>query len=351
MPLIWFHCTDTFDAARRRYAWEEAWLRARGDDLSIADRSSHLAVAELRSGNWRAAEELSAAAAAVAERTDATGPRAMMLEKRALVDAFRGRTHAARAVLEPLIASYEQAGQRWWAALSLSTLALAERFEGNDEAASSALRRMRSHALSVGVRDVLFDRSEPYHVDALLQAGDPEGARRVLARLELRGRVLPRRWIQATLPAARALVAAADGPGAARQPEPAGAPFEDAWALLVQGRLQRRAKQKLAAAETLREAARRFHDLGTPPWEARARAELERVGLRRRSPGELTTGERRVAELAATGLTNREVAATAFMSEKTVEANLSRAYRKLGIRSRAELGARMATQREPSTET
>ncbi len=66
------------------------------------------------------------------------------------------------------------------------------------------------------------------------------------------------------------------------------------------------------------------------------------MGLRRAAPAELTPGEQRIAELAATGLTNREVAAAAFVSAKTVEANLARAYRKLGIRSRAELGARMA---------
>jgi DNA-binding CsgD family transcriptional regulator len=53
-----------------------------------------------------------------------------------------------------------------------------------------------------------------------------------------------------------------------------------------------------------------------------------------------------VAELAAAGLTNREVADAAFMSPKTVEANLARVYRKLGIRSRAELGSRMSAQLE-----
>jgi DNA-binding CsgD family transcriptional regulator len=67
------------------------------------------------------------------------------------------------------------------------------------------------------------------------------------------------------------------------------------------------------------------------------------VGLRR-SPDELTATEKRVAELAATGLTNREVASKAFMSPKTVQANLTRIYRKLGISSRAELGARMAEE-------
>jgi DNA-binding CsgD family transcriptional regulator len=55
----------------------------------------------------------------------------------------------------------------------------------------------------------------------------------------------------------------------------------------------------------------------------------------------LTASELQVAQLVASGLTNREVARAAFMSPKTVEANLARVYRKLGIRSRAELGARM----------
>ena len=86
-----------------------------------------------------------------------------------------------------------------------------------------------------------------------------------------------------------------------------------------------------------------FERLGAPAWEAQARMELDRVGLRR-SPDELTASERRVAELAAQGLTNREVASQAFMSPKTVQANLTRVYRKLGIHSRAELGARMAEE-------
>ena len=122
-------------------------------------------------------------------------------------------------------------------------------------------------------------------------------------------------------------------------------PSEHGRTLLVKGRLQRRLKQKAAAAETLREAVAILERSGATIWAEQARRELERVGLRR-APDELTASERRVAELAATGLTNREVALAAFMSPKTVEANLSRVYRKLGITSRAELGARMAAEVE-----
>src|SRR6185436_20907477 len=82
-----------------------------------------------------------------------------------------------------------------------------------------------------------------------------------------------------------------------------------------------------------------FEQLGTPLWADRARAELAGAGRRARRPAQdgLTPAEQRVAELAASGLTNRDVAATLFISSKTVEANLARIYRKLGIRSRAEL--------------
>jgi DNA-binding NarL/FixJ family response regulator len=128
-------------------------------------------------------------------------------------------------------------------------------------------------------------------------------------------------------------------------------PFELGATLLVMGRLHRRVNHKRAAAESLQQALELFERLGAPVWAERARAELGRVGLRHRPPNELTATELRVAELAATGLTNREVATAAFMSPKTVEANLSRVYRKLGINSRAELGATMAsTARDGGTE-
>jgi DNA-binding NarL/FixJ family response regulator len=111
--------------------------------------------------------------------------------------------------------------------------------------------------------------------------------------------------------------------------------------LLFLGRTQRRAKQTAPARTSLQSALETFDLLPAPLWAERAREELARIGLRRGERDELTETERRVAELAASGLKNREVAARLFISPKTVEANLARAYRKLGIRSRAELGARL----------
>jgi len=118
-------------------------------------------------------------------------------------------------------------------------------------------------------------------------------------------------------------------------------PFELARTLLVSGQLRRRAKRKRLARQHLEQALGIFETLPAAAWAARARTELSRVGLRPPAPLELTATEERVAALAASGQTNRQVAAALFLSPRTVEANLARVYRKLGVSSRAELGAAM----------
>jgi DNA-binding NarL/FixJ family response regulator len=112
--------------------------------------------------------------------------------------------------------------------------------------------------------------------------------------------------------------------------------------LLVAGEIERRSRRRRPACDLHRRALEIFEAAGARRWAERARAELDRAAARR--PGEgLTESEKLVADLAASGLTNRQVAARLFISPKTVEANLARVYRKLGIRSRAELGARLAS--------
>ena len=209
---------------------------------------------------------------------------------------------------------------------------------------------MRAEARAVGWIDFLDDRSEPDHVEALVALGRLDEARGVLEHLEWRGRTLPRSWIDAGLPRARALVLAAEGKLeealAIVDAAPAilALPFEAARLLLVRGQIERRANRKLAARASLTEALGAFEALGSPPWAQRARDEIARLGLRHRAPNELTESERRIAELAAAGMTNRQVADASFVSPKTVEANLARVYQKLGIRSRAELGARLSAK-------
>jgi DNA-binding CsgD family transcriptional regulator len=123
-------------------------------------------------------------------------------------------------------------------------------------------------------------------------------------------------------------------------------PFQHARTVLARGTTLRRAKQRGAARDALGDAVARFERVGAPLWAERARAELARVGGRTSGGDELTPSERRVAELVAAGRTNRETAAELFVSVHTVEAALTRTYRKLGIRSRSELAARLGAGKQ-----
>jgi DNA-binding CsgD family transcriptional regulator len=114
-----------------------------------------------------------------------------------------------------------------------------------------------------------------------------------------------------------------------------------ARAELLLGRALLRAGRRTAAAEALSTSLERFSAMGAVLWEARAAEELERVPPGRVA-GELTPTEKRVAGLVAKGLKNREIAETLFLSVATVEAHLTRIYRKLDIRSRSELARLVA---------
>jgi DNA-binding CsgD family transcriptional regulator len=120
-------------------------------------------------------------------------------------------------------------------------------------------------------------------------------------------------------------------------------PLERGRTLLALGALLRRSRKKRDARESLNNALSVFDALGARLWSEKARAELGRVGGRAPAPGALTPSEERIAALVAVGHTYREVADTLFISPKTVQWNLSKIYRKLGVRSRAELAATLST--------
>jgi DNA-binding CsgD family transcriptional regulator len=123
-------------------------------------------------------------------------------------------------------------------------------------------------------------------------------------------------------------------------------PFERARTQLLLGQLLRRQRQREAATTTLTEALAAFEGMETPLWADRTRSELARTRVDPTRALLLTASEQRVAELAACGMTNRDVATAVFISPKTVEANLARIYRKLGIHTRAELGRVIGQQTE-----
>lgn len=352
-PLIWSHWIDDLETARARFRLLSQAFEVRGDVVGAAELVEFLAMAEFRAGNWAEAEETLEAACGTLAQFELRGPLVASFADRSVIDAHRGRIERARETVDSILAV--DGLDRFWRMVCHSAQGAVEFCAGSYEAADRAWTQMRGEARAVGWIDFLDDRSEPDHVEALVALGRLDEARRVLEHLEWRGRTLARSWIDAGLPRARAMVLAADGNvaealttiGAA--PATPSLPFEVARLLLVRGQLERRANRKLAARDSLTAALNAFDALGSPPWTQRARDEIGRLGLRHRGPNQLTETERRIAELAATGMTNREVADAAFVSPKTVEANLARVYQKLGIRSRAELGARMTARSGDAT--
>jgi DNA-binding CsgD family transcriptional regulator len=128
-------------------------------------------------------------------------------------------------------------------------------------------------------------------------------------------------------------------------------PLERGRTLLCLGTVRRQTQQKRAARDAFEHALAIFEELGARLWSEQARAGLRRISGRAPATDELTETEQRVAELAARGRTNREIAGELFMGVSTVEAHLSRVYRKLDIRSRAELGGQMAISRDEVRQT
>jgi DNA-binding CsgD family transcriptional regulator len=118
--------------------------------------------------------------------------------------------------------------------------------------------------------------------------------------------------------------------------------FELGRTLLALGSVQRRARQKLVARATFERALEIFELLGARLWAEKVRVELSHIGGRPSRPGTLTATEQSIADLVAAGHSNAEVAHELFLSPKTVEWNLSKIYKKLHVRSRTELTAKLA---------
>jgi DNA-binding CsgD family transcriptional regulator len=303
----------------------------------------HLGFLDWRAGNWREADRYAAQSMELLTQLGRLMPSDEF--PAAIIAAHRGRIDEARVRATGAIARAEtegiqigQSGHSW-------VLGFIELSLGNANAALAYLRRSyelrNAFMLEPAQRLELGDLLE-----ALIAAGELDEAGEVLATWQERADALDRAWALAILARCRGLLLAARGEheGALESFERALAeharstdPFHHARTLLALGRTQRRAKQRGAARTTLEEALAAFERLGAPLWAEQARAELARIGGRSPSRGELTEAERRIAALVAEGRTNREVAAALFLTEHSVETALTRVYRKLGVRSRAEL--------------
>jgi DNA-binding CsgD family transcriptional regulator len=196
------------------------------------------------------------------------------------------------------------------------------------------------------------------HVEALLQLGRLDEGAQLIADWELAAIRVRRGRALAHVVRSRGLLAAARGDvatalellaQAADRHAAVGDPFNRGRALLALGVVRLRARQKRTARAALEAALAGFEELGAVGWAATARVELARIGGRERIDG-LSPSELRVAEHAAAGHTNREIAAALFLGERTVASHLTHVYAKLGIRSRTELARLQLPHADESAE-
>lgn len=331
-----------------------------GQESDLPFVSSYLGWAECWRGKLEAATAYCEESLECAARIGGTPMRYWSLAYAAVPPAYAGDRALTTARVEQCRELADQVGvdiALYWAGWARAVLALSE---GDAETADAALAPFVPIFEEHGVPEPAVGFFLPDAIEAMISSGQLERAERLLTMFEQSADRLSRGWAIMAAGRCRALLKSAGGDlaGASRTVAEAVAVgerlelrLELARTLLVAGQISRRRRQKLAAREFLERALVIFDAAGAVLWAERGRGELERVGLRRAAPDQLTETERRVAKLAASGLTNREVSGQLFMSPKTVEANLARAYRKLGIHSRAELGSRLAAAERTPAQT
>jgi len=303
-----------------------------------------LANLEYETGNWEQAVRIAKESYDVAVQTgrEAAEPRGLFVL--AHVEAAQGHVDAARSKAEEALVMTD--GRGWSsggprAALGFLELSL-ERYEAAYEALRPAVEVYRR--LGAPLIEQTFDAAE-----ALAGLGRVEEGRALLVPAGATPGIPLFPWQTAARARARGLLAAAERDldsalaeleTAVETGEQVGIPLSLGRSLLALGSVQRQARRKQAARQALGRALEIFERLGAPLWAERARRELRRIGGRSIPRDGLSGTEAEIVELVVAGHSNKEVAQALHLSTKTVEWNLSKVYRRLGVRSRTELAAR-----------
>jgi DNA-binding CsgD family transcriptional regulator len=250
----------------------------------------------------------------------------ILLNARALVAAHAGDAAKTRALADQARGATAEAGDVFFAIHHRVVLGFLEASLADYAAVRRQLDELPRLLEEMGVGEPGVFPFQGDAVEALVALGKLDGAKRLVDGIEAQGGELDR-------PRLLALA----------EHERLESPLERARTLLAQGIALRRARQKRSARAALEDAVATFDGVGAAQWAERARGELGRVGGRAPSRGELTPTERRVAELAAAGRANKEIAAELYVTVRTVETHLTKIYEKLGIRARGELARRIST--------
>jgi DNA-binding CsgD family transcriptional regulator len=340
------------DESRAVFERLRALAGERGEAVSASIMHRQLCEIELRAGDVHAArrhlEEWGEWTLPDDEHDQIVGP----ARCRALLEAIAGHPDdavawAAKAIeAAGAIENYREETEARRAA------GLAALFSHDHGRALEELRPLWRHAEREAIDDPGVIPVAPDLVEALVGSGEAGEARAVTERLDRLADRQQHPWGLASAKRCRALIDDATGADsetaeeelaqAAADYEQLGLHFDAARSLLILGRLQRRHRKWAAARKALEQAAAVFDEHGSDGWASRARSELSRIGGRRPAAhGALTWTEARVAELAAGGYSNKEIAAALVVSVYTVERHLKHAYAKLGIRSRSQLAGRI----------
>jgi len=354
--------------AGKRLMWRgelpaaRAWFRsllviadARGELVSYAMLRLHLCELELRAGDWQGA---SAHLDEWAHSADyETQFRPQYHRCRALLAAGVGNAAEAERWATQAIERAQAAACLWDELEARRALGAAALLTEAPERAAPELAAVWEHCQQERVFEPGAFPVAPELIEALAELGQLDEAHTITNRLRALADEQAHPWARTSANRCVAIVSLAGSynRAAAEMLRDAGEEFErremrfdSARCLLSLGRAQRRAKQWRAARDTLQAALAGFTTLRSVGWAARARSELERVGGRHQAAsGALTPTERRVAELAAEGLANKEIATRLYVTVSTVEGHLTHAYNKLGVRSRTQLTRQLRQPTEP----
>lgn len=343
---------DDLDTARRIYEELLELAEAKGDiGFSYNGLCFHLMLTEARAGRFHRLDELVQRVEFVEPEGVEDQGSSIACLARALADVYLGRLDTARKSAEKGARIAERLGDTIFLIENRWVLGLVALTEGNHEEACRQMIGLPRLAAQLDAKDpnrLLFDGDL---IEALIGAGRLDEAETHLDDLQSRAERRSRTRARAVAARCRGMLADKRGNHEAAlaaleraielHDEIPDQPFELARTLLVKGIVERRAKQRGAARRSLARAEETFTELGNAPWAEKAATESKRIGGRAPSSQELTPTEEQVADLVAEGLSNKEVAERLYLSVKTVEANLSRIYRKLDVRSRTQLAQRM----------
>ena len=351
VPAFWARNFDDFGTARQRFEDVLRVFRERGDEATVSGVLTHLARVEAMTGRMERARALAAEAVTLAEQTEQETYLNMALCAKGYVQALAGELPEATAAVTEILRRLGEHPDIVLEGMARSVLGLIALSAGDLAEADRQFIRADAIERDLHNREPASNRFQADHAEAVIGLGDLARAESLVRAMEARAAVLPRPWINAVSARCRGLLNAAAG-----DLDPALADYERALAahatldmpvelgrtLLALGRLHRRRNERQRGHERLEQAAAAFESCAARGWAAVTAGEIGRTRGRKASHAQLTATEQQICELAVAGLRNSEIAARLFLSGKTVEANLSRAYRKLGVRSRTELAARLA---------